>query len=249
MPLFYLRRLTSTTRTDSANRHLARYLAFVAGAANAGGFLAVHQYTSHMSGIVSTAADNLAAGNLWLVLDAFAAVLAFLSGAYFSTVLIRWGRELNLLSRYALPLLSEAALLTIFGIVGKEFAGTRVLGTVVLLCFTMGLQNAMITKISGSVIRTTHLTGMVTDIGIAIGRLSFASSHGDVQPEEEIMTLRLLASLVALFFLGGVIGALGFKHVGFLFTLPLATVLFVLAIVPVIDDLNDQGRLQRQVNP
>lgn len=60
MPLLYLRRLTSRKRTESANRHLARYLAFVAGAANAGGFLAVRQYTSHMSRIVASMADNLA---------------------------------------------------------------------------------------------------------------------------------------------------------------------------------------------
>ncbi len=56
MPLFYLRRLTGSRRTEIANRHLARYLAFIAGATNAGGLLAVGQYTSHMSGIVSAMA-------------------------------------------------------------------------------------------------------------------------------------------------------------------------------------------------
>src|ERR1700761_3454890 len=148
MPLFYLRRLTSSARTESANRHLARYLAFIAGAANAGGFLAVHQYTSHMSGIVSAIADNLAAGRMTLVFDGAAAVLAFLVGALCSTLLIRWGRQRDLQSQYALPLLLEAVLLTVFGITGRVFAGERVLGTVMLLCFTMGLQNAMITKLS-----------------------------------------------------------------------------------------------------
>jgi hypothetical protein len=49
--------------------------------------------------------------------------------------------------------------------------------------------------------------------------------------------LRLLTSLIGLFFAGGVIGTLGFKHVGFLFTVPLAAVLLVLAAVPAIDDL------------
>ena len=73
MPLHYLRRLTGSKRTDSANRHLARYLAFVAGAANAGGFLAVRQYTSHMSGIVSAMADGLAVWSLPLVMHGLAA--------------------------------------------------------------------------------------------------------------------------------------------------------------------------------
>src|ERR1700761_5623058 len=165
MPNFYLRRLTSPSRTESANRHIARYLAFVAGAANAGGFLAVHQYTSHMSGVVSTAADNLAMGNTELVWKGFAAVFAFFSGAWTSTILIRWGRDRELQSQYALPLLTEAMLLTVFGLIGQRFTGPQILGTVVLLCFSMGLQNAMITKISGSVIRTPHLTGLITDIG------------------------------------------------------------------------------------
>ena len=59
MPIAYLRGLTSPSRTDSANRRLGCALAFVAGAANAGGFLAVGQYTSHMSGLVSSIAERL----------------------------------------------------------------------------------------------------------------------------------------------------------------------------------------------
>jgi uncharacterized membrane protein YoaK (UPF0700 family) len=237
MPLLYLRRLTSPSRTEEGNRHVARYLAFVAGAANAGGFLAVHQYTSHVSGLVSTAADNLAAGNAVLALRGLSAVFAFFLGACTSTILIRWGKDRELHSRYALPLLSEAVLLACFGFAGKDFAGSHLLAAVLLLCFSMGLQNAMITKISDSVIRTTHLTGLVTDIGIAIGRISFASVHADVDVREEIATLRLLVSLVVLFFTGGVLGALGFKRAGFVFMLPLAAILLVLAILPLLDDL------------
>jgi uncharacterized membrane protein YoaK (UPF0700 family) len=137
-----------------------------------------------------------------------------------------------------LPLLAEAALLISFGFTGRVFAGGRVLGTVMLLCFTMGLQNAIITKLSNSVIRTTHVTGMVTDIGIALGRIVFSTAREPgVSISRELATLRLLASLVVLFFVGGVTGALGFKHVGFFFTVPLSAILVLLAIMPVIDDM------------
>jgi uncharacterized membrane protein YoaK (UPF0700 family) len=238
MPLFYLRRLTGSKRTDSANRHLARYLAFVAGAANAGGFLAVRQYTSHMTGIVSTMADNFAVGSLSPVLNGVAAILSFLLGAFLTTVLVRWARSRALESEYALPLIVEATLLVLFGVTGRVFAGERVLGTVMLLCFTMGLQNAIITKLSNSVIRTTHLTGMFTDIGIALGRIvSFRSMETDSPIQPELRRLRLLTSLIVLFFVGGVIGALGFKHVGFFFTLPLAAILLLLAAMPIVDDI------------
>jgi uncharacterized membrane protein YoaK (UPF0700 family) len=238
MPLFYLRRLTGSKRTESANRHLARYLAFVAGAANAGGFLAVRQYTSHMSGIVAGMADNFAIGSLVLVFHGLAAVLSFLLGAFLTTLFVRWARARALDSEYALPLLAEAALLISFGFIGHVFAGGRVLGTVMLLCFTMGLQNAIITKLSNSVIRTTHVTGMVTDIGIALGRIVSSTSQGSaVDLSQEFATLRLLISLVGLFLVGGITGALGFRHAGFFFTLPLSAILVLLAVVPVIDDM------------
>jgi len=235
MPLFYLRRLTGSRRTETANRHLARYLAFVAGATDAGGFLAVRQYTSHMSGVVSAMADNLSLGSLSLVLRGMTAVLAFLLGAFVTTLCIRWAREHSLESEYALPLLAEAALLIVFGFTGRRFIGGRVMGTIMLLCFTMGLQNAIVTKISNAVIRTTHLTGMVTDVGIALGRI--ASLRTGEVVETEMAKVRLLASLLVMFFVGGTIGALGFKHVGFLFTLPLATILVVLAVMPILDDM------------
>jgi uncharacterized membrane protein YoaK (UPF0700 family) len=242
MPLFYLRRLTGSKRTESANRHLARYLAFVAGAANAGGFLAVRQYTSHMSGIVAAMADNLAMGGMRLVFSGLAAVLSFLLGAFLTTLFVRWARERGLESEYALPLLFEAGLLVLFGFTGQVFAGGRVLGTVMLLCFTMGLQNAIITKLSNAVIRTTHVTGMVTDIGIALGRIAFAPANGRSEAiTGELATLRLLSSLIFLFFIGGVTGALGFKHVGFFFTMPLSVILLLLASMPVFDDVRKRA--------
>jgi uncharacterized membrane protein YoaK (UPF0700 family) len=237
MPLRYLRRLTHRDRTQTANEHLARYLAFVAGAVNAGGFLAVRQYTSHMSGIVSAMADNLAIGDFRPVLLGAEAVTSFVLGAFCTSAAIRIARRRGLHSEYALPLMIEAALLVTFGMVGREFHGHVVVATMMLLCFTMGLQNAMITKISGAVIRTTHLTGMLTDIGIEIGRMAFATTERTVLPVRDPRNLFLLSSLVTLFFFGGVTGAFGFRYLKFLFVAPLAAVLVLLAIMPVLDDL------------
>jgi uncharacterized membrane protein YoaK (UPF0700 family) len=235
MPLRHFGRLSSHIRTPSANRQLAGYLAFVAGATNAGGFLAARQYTSHMTGIVSAMADNLALGSFALALGGLAAVVSFLSGAVTTTILIRWAREHSPKSQYALPLALESGLLIMFGVTGKTFAGERLLGTVVLLCFTMGLQNAMITKLSDAVIRTTHLTGMVTDIGIELGRMLISDRGGDLSKTADPGKVVLLFSLISLFFVGGVIGAVGLKHVGFLFTLPLAGILLLIASMPVLE--------------
>ena len=241
MPAAYLRSLTGRARHPGADRQLAAYLAFVAGAVNAGGFLAVQQYTSHMTGIVSGMADGLALGQFALAASGLAAVLAFVAGAACSAMLIHWGRRRGLHSEYALPLMAEAGLLLAFGIVGSRLQATQwlfVSATAALLCFVMGLQNAMITKLSRAEIRTTHVTGLITDLGIELGKSAYWNRRRTVPPvRADRARLRLLARLVALFFVGGVLGALAFARFGFVATVPLAALLCLLALVPVLDDL------------
>jgi uncharacterized membrane protein YoaK (UPF0700 family) len=237
--MHYLRALTSPHRTDISNRRLGRSLAFVAGAVNAGGFFAVGQYTSHMSGIVSALADDAALGQLPLVLAGLASLAAFFLGAATSAILINWGRRRGAHSRYALPLLLEAALLLAFGLAGARLAAQgHIEATVALLCFVMGLQNAIVTKVSRAEIRTTHVTGLVTDIGIELGKLFYwngAAPHADMVVADR-GRLRLLGSLLAMFLAGGLAGAFGFKYLGFIATVPLAVALLSMAVIPLIDD-------------
>ena len=243
MPITYARALTGRARTPGANRQLGYALAFIAGAINAGGFLAVRQYTSHMTGIVSSMADDLAAGGAAVVLPGLGAVLSFLLGAATCSILVNHARRQQMHSEFALPLLLEAFLLLCFGLLGARLSlieGLFVPATVMLLCFIMGLQNAVITKISKAEIRTTHVTGIITDLGIELGKLSYwNSSRVTSLPtvRADRGRLRVLSSLLACFFVGGVVGALGFKRLGYLSTVPLALLLVALAGVPALDDL------------
>jgi uncharacterized membrane protein YoaK (UPF0700 family) len=244
MQAHYFRTLTGRDRSIEANRQLGFSLAFVAGATNAGGFLAVKQYTSHMSGVVSSIADQAALGDLSLVLAGAGSLISFLLGAACSAVLVNWGRRRQLHSQYASPLLIEAVLLLCFGLLGSQLALWETLfvpATVVLLCFIMGLQNAMITKLSGAEIRTTHMTGIVTDIGIELGKLFYWNSArtdpGAPFVRANRARLKAHGTMLAMFVVGGFTGAMGFKHIGYASTVPLAGVLIVLAIVPLVDDL------------
>ena len=243
MPIQYARSLTSRQGSSRTIRHLGFTLAFVAGAANAGAYLAVQIYTSHMTGIVSSLADHLVLGEFTLALGAMGAVLSFLMGAMTSAIMINYGRRRALRSQFALPLLLEAGLFLVFGLMGSTLAGVTGLfvpATVMLLCFMMGLQNAVITKISGAVVRTTHLTGVITDLGIELGKLIYWN-RVDAGPEHRVVAdrlrLRMLGLLILFFLVGGVLGAIGFKQFGYLATLPLAGILVLLSVVPVVDDL------------
>src|SRR5437879_5819699 len=118
----YLRFLAGSERTREANRHLGLSLAFVAGAVNAGGYLAVSQFTSHMTGVLSLVAGNLAANRMRLVAGGLASFAAFVAGAATSAILINWARRKRLHSEYALALLLEALLLMVFGLLGHYLA-------------------------------------------------------------------------------------------------------------------------------
>lgn len=245
MPLNYLRHIAGNERSLRFNQHLGLSLAFIAGAANAGGFLAVAVYTSHMTGIVSAMADNLVLGQFVLALAGVVSVLSFVAGAVLCAWLVHWGRSRQQKSEYALPLMLEAVLMLGFGALGSRIQGHMafyVPYTVLLLCFMMGLQNAIITKVSRAEIRTTHITGLVTDIGIGIGRWLFWRNHqagADVAVENS-QRLHLHAALVLFFFIGALLGALGFKTFGFLASIPLAALLMLLSVMPLLDDMTSR---------
>jgi uncharacterized membrane protein YoaK (UPF0700 family) len=241
MPVNYARKLTGRDRTKRADRQLGITLAFIAGAINAGGFLAVNQYTSHVSGILSSMADNLTMGSLGVAAGGLGALLAFAMGAMVCALLVNYARQRQLRSRYALPLLLEALLLLLFGLLGGRLTALELAAlpaAVMLLTFLMGLQDALITKISQAEIRTTHMTGIVTDLGIELGRLFHVNAPDAKRPVRANRDkLRLLLALACAFFAGGLVGALSFQRIGYVATVPLALLLIALAGVPALDDL------------
>ena len=234
---------TDIHRNPGANLRLGCTLCAIAGATNAGGFLAVGQYTSHMSGILSSVADNLILGQIQLAIVGVALVVSFLCGSMTTAWMVNWSQRRQMRSAFARPLLIEAGLLLIFGIFGtaiNHFAELFVPVTVMLLCFIMGLQNAVITKISHAEIRTTHVTGLLTDLGIELGKLSYFNRSGI--PQKVVANrrkLRIHALLVSSFFGGALVGAFGFKTFGYVATVPLAIVLIVLTWGPILDDLRN----------
>lgn len=231
---------TSVQRTAQNNLRLGVTLCFVAGATNAGGFLAVGQYTSHMTGVLSSVADYLVLGQFALASAGVAALIAFVCGAMTTAWMVNWGLRRKLQSAYGRPLLLEAGLLLVFGLFGagiNVWAGLFAPLTVLLLCFIMGLQNAVITKISHAEIRTTHITGLITDLGIELGKLTYVNRLTREPPvAANRQRLGIHLKLIASFFIGGISGAVGFKTAGFVATIPLAVLLLLLVLRPVLND-------------
>ncbi len=244
MPIAFLGRLAAPQRTRTTTRQLGGILAFVAGAVNAGGFLAVARYTSHMTGILSAIADDLVLGHLTAMVGGIALVATFVLGALATAILTNFARRHGLHGEYALPLMVEAALLLVLGLLGANY---RVLGelvvptAVLLLCFIMGLQNAVITKVSSAEIRTTHMTGIATDLGIELGKLVYrnhdAGRHAMHFVRSDRDKLRIHAAMLALFVTGGIVGAFSFRQFGFSAILPFAAILMLIAAPPLSRDV------------
>lgn len=241
MPIQYLTEMTATPRTEQADLHIGITLSFVAGALNAGGFLAIGQYTSHITGMVSTLADQIVLRNVELAGIAALSWMAFVGGAATTALMVNYLRRRGVRNVYAVPLLTEAALILLFGAFGGHLEQHKVADVslaIITLCFTMGLQNALITKISQAQIRTTHLTGLTTDLGIELGKLLYwnrsRAGPGRIAVNANFKKLRIHASLIACFTLGGLAGALSFHYAGFVSAVPLALALAVVAIAPAI---------------
>ena len=239
MPVDYLASLTAPQRTSRTNLHLGVSLAIVAGALNAGGFLAIGQYTSHMTGIVSSAADNIVLGHWPSVISGALSFVAFILGAATTSLLVNYGKRHSVPNPFTKPLLLESALLLGFGVLGgllvvQELASITVIA--MLLCYVMGLQNALITKVSNAEIRTTHVTGLVTDFGIELGRMLYWNRSGIDSPVPMIRANRQKLTvhlwLIGAFFGGGLVGAYGFKNIGYSLTIPLALGLVVISVAP-----------------
>ncbi len=240
----YLLTVAGPVRSPRHNLQLAALLALNAGVLNSVGFVAVSVYTSHMTGLTASVADHLVLGGAVVVLTGLLGVTAFVAGAAACALLFNWGRRRDLRGRYANVLVLEALLVLLFGLLAEELTWRhRELVFVGVLCFTMGMQNAIITKISGAQIRTTHVTGMVTDIGIELGKLAYVSRTRGLPPVvPEPGRLGMLSLLVGLFFVGGLLGALGYLEIGFGALVPLALVLLVAAAGPVAADVRRHQR-------
>lgn len=179
-------------------------LACVAGMVNVVGFLGFeHQAVTHLTGTTSLLGASIASGETRAALHLSGIAIAFIVGAAVSGMIIQ-DSTLRLGRRYGVTLAIESVLLFL---AVPLFKHQQIAGAL-LAAMACGLQNAMATTFSGAVIRTTHLSGMFTDLGIGLGH----ALRGLPLPRRRLM---LSALIIGGFLAGGVIGAWLFRHLGY----------------------------------
>jgi len=199
---------------------LAGYLAAVAGFVNSGGFVMIGSFTSHVTGSVGRMSDDVARGEMPAAASALSLVLAFFAGAVLASVILERSDHSRPAGRYALALLLEAMVLLVFVFVAGLSRAThpRILDAqAALLCLAMGMQNSLVTRLSGAVVRTTHLTGVVTDLGIEAARWYRwyraqlplpARAASETLPDRPVVArVLLLSAVTGSFVVGAVFGS------------------------------------------
>lgn len=204
-------------RNERINLNLACSLAAIAGALNAAAFYAVGFFSANMTGNVSVLSDHIATSQWLPALFYMAIVVIFILGAALSSIMINAGRRRGIQRIYAYSILTEALLLLPLASADLWMQETvwRVPILVLGLAFLMGLQNATATRISDARVRTTHVSGMATDVGIELGTAIdiLRGKDGGAYTTDNRSKLRLHLFTIAAFLMGGIIGVLLYQAI------------------------------------
>src|SRR5687768_13042591 len=211
---------------------LAVSLSWIAGYANVVVLLVCGTVVSHATGNTAHVATEAVNRSLSAAMAPVFLLVCFFCGAIASAFMTEGAKRRGWRSKYILPVTVEALLLTLLALAlvhhhhvtpldGRWWYAITGLGS-----FAMGLQNATVTEISGAVIRTTHLTGVVTDLGLeGVRFFNFLRDRtrgrrwqraGRVlrvsQRHPAAQRLALLAGIFASFLFGSFAGALAYRY-------------------------------------
>lgn len=220
-------RHTGAKRGFLHNLRLAILLSLNAGFINAAGFLAFAVLTTNVTGHAALLAVDVANEKwraarmvgLWLLL--------FLAGAFASASYIRRAGD-DKPYAYTVPIIGIILILSFVLLFGNDYDGSLVKTEYFAgsLLFAMGMQNALVSMISGSVVRTTHLTGMFTDLGIDLSAAVYPSERADPALKRKII---LRVSIIGCFLFGGLVGGYLFVSYKYLaFVVPICLLLLAL---------------------
>ena len=227
-------------RTFIHNLRLATLLSFVAGIVNVTGVLSVQTLTTNITGHFAYFAEEIMKRDYAAAITFFVFTIFFLLGAFTSNFLAELISRKHPNLSHVIPISLEMIILISVGIFGAQSALSSIEGKWIAfaMLFAMGIQNSLVTKISQSTVRTTHLTGLFTDLGIELSQLFFYKKPEENKKLKTSIYLRL--SIIIFFFLGCILG-------GFLYNLLEMKTLFVAATFLLFALLYDYIRLQFHV--
>jgi uncharacterized membrane protein YoaK (UPF0700 family) len=215
------------TRTLKHNLRIASLLSFVAGIVNVAGFLAVQRLTTNVTGHFAFFVDEIFKLDFWQGFIYFLYIFFFFLGSFVSNFIVELTSRKHFQYIYVIPTIIEGIILVTVALFGKPLITGNPDLLAFCLLFAMGLQNSLVTTISNATVRTTHLTGLFTDLGIELSQLFFYKQKE--QKAKLLSSIKLRLTIISFFFLGGIIGGVFYTAIG-LYVLALAGMTLFLGI-------------------
>lgn len=223
-------------RTHNEDRYLALLLATTAGVLNAMALGAFGFFPSHMSGNTSQISTEVSSSDMHDLMFLSAIIIAFVAGSLTSRMLVIGGIRHNIRTIFSLILLLEGIALTGMSLFEKfyfSYASNREVA--IFLCFLMGIHNSTSTQLSNGRVRSTHITGTLTDAGIALGSLLSVILRRDPSRDVKSHRSQLVTHLVTIvsFIIGGICGLMLFKLFGFNAMIAIGLMLMTMALLAI----------------
>lgn len=205
----------NTSRTLQANMKLGGLTAFAAGMVNVASVMAFFAFTSNITGHVAILAEEVARGHWHQVSVVFGWLALFFLGNFMSNFMIINTQRTNNYVSHSIPLILEMLALLAVAIYGNHYYKETLYETeflVAFMLFAMGLQNGLTASISNHAVKTTHLTGLFTDLAISLSLYTQKRFRHKPLVAERI---KLLSVILLCYFSGGVISGWIYLSIGF----------------------------------
>lgn len=219
---------TGKTRTLQHNLKIASLLSFVAGIVNVAGFLSVQRLTTNVTGHFAFFVDEIFKLNFWNGFIFFLYIFFFFLGSFISNIIVEIVSKINDKLIYIIPIIIESVILFSIALFGQFLILKNPNLLAFSLLFAMGMQNSLVTTISNATVRTTHLTGLFTDLGIELSQLFFYTKNE--QKVKLYSSIKLRLTIISFFFFGGLLGGIFYTTLK-LYILAIAGVILIIGII------------------
>jgi len=205
----------SNSRTFGDNLKLGVLTAFIAGMVNVASLVLFYSFTSNLTGHFAILSQEISNGNWFQMLVVLLWISLYFSGSFLSGFLVISSNRKNAFVAHAVPLILEITAFVAVGVYGQFFYKETLVETellVAVLLFAMGLQNGLTSSISNFQVKTTHLTGITTDLAIHVAMLLKKKFTGSEALRQKAT---LMAGIIGAYLTGGTLAGLIIHHFHF----------------------------------
>ncbi len=205
----------SNSRSHSDNMKLGTLSAFSAGMVNIGSLLLFFSFSSNVTGHYAILASEIVKGNLYQIAVVFSWIFIFFFGSFVSNMFVIHIDQKKSYLAHSIPIILEILCLVAVGIYGDYFYKETLVETeflLTLMLFAMGLQNGLTASISNFSIKTTHLTGTTTDLGILFSMFTKKEFRNNPTLTNRA---KLLVSITVSYLTGAILAGFTYAHLSF----------------------------------